>query len=188
MMLRPAGQRTAGGRKHEKSHHRALGIPRAVEGRGHHASLWQSRHHRIADHACAEGPPRPHLCDGDAGKPGGRDGRRLQPRFRKTRRLQRSCCARARQRDGLTLQRQFHRHALDPHRRSAGTGPRLDRTSLVRPAGADGRALGEMGGRGDAAGRSAAHRAPRRENRDHAADRSGVHLAARRHPQLRSRH
>ena len=45
-----------------------------------------------------------------------------------------------------------------------------------------------MGGRGDAAGRSAADRAPRRQDRDHAADRAGVHLAARRYPQCRSRH
>ena len=58
----------------------------------------------------------------------------------------------------------------------------------VRPAGADGRAAGEMGGRGDAAGRPAADRAPRRQDRDHAADRAGVHLAARRYPQCGSRH
>ncbi len=49
-------------------------------------------------------------------------------------------------------------------------------------------AAGEMGGRGDAAGGSAAHRAPRRQDRDHAADRAGVHLAAGRHPQCRGRH
>ena len=59
---------------------------------------------------------------------------------------------------------------------------------LYRPAGADGRTAGEMGGRGDAAGGPAAHRAPRRQDRDHAADRAGVHLAPRRHPQFRSRH
>ena len=59
---------------------------------------------------------------------------------------------------------------------------------LYRPAGADGRAAREMGGRGDAAGGPAAHRAPRRQDRDHAADRAGVHLAARRHPQFRGRH
>ena len=59
---------------------------------------------------------------------------------------------------------------------------------LYRAAGADGRAAGEMGGRGDAAGGSAADRAPRRQDRDHAADRAGVHLAAGRYPQCRSRH
>ena len=59
---------------------------------------------------------------------------------------------------------------------------------LYRAAGADGRAAGEMGGRGDAAGGPAADRAPRRQDRDHAADRAGVHLAARRHPECRSRH
>ena len=59
---------------------------------------------------------------------------------------------------------------------------------LYRAAGADGRAAGEMGGRGDAAGGPAADRAPRRQDRDHAADRAGVHLAARRYPQCRSRH
>ena len=59
---------------------------------------------------------------------------------------------------------------------------------LYRPAGPDGGAAREMGGRGDAAGGPAAHRAPRRQDRDHAADRAGVHLAARRHPQCRGRH
>ena len=110
------------------------------------------------------------------------------PRLRQAGRLQRPCRARARQCDGLAVQRAIHRHADDPHRRPAGAGPRADGAGAVRPAGADGRAAGEMGGRGDAAGRSAAHRAPRRQDRDHAADRAGVHLAAGRHPQCRSRH
>src|ERR1700753_3323342 len=54
---------------------------------------------------------------------------------------------------------------------------------LVKWAGEGARAPGEMGGRGDAAGRPAADRAPRRQDRDHAADRAGVHLAAGRYPQ-----
>ena len=45
-----------------------------------------------------------------------------------------------------------------------------------------------MGGRSDAAGGSAAHRAPRCQDRHHAADRAGIHLAAGRHPQRRGRH
>ena len=181
---------TAAGREgtHEKSHHGALGLPCAVEGRGHHASVRQSRHHRTADHACAEGSSRSDLCDGDAGKPGRRDRRRLQPRLGKTRRLQRPRRARPRQCDGLAVQRRLHRHADDPHRRPAGAGPRADGAGAVWSAGADGRAAGEMGGRGDAAGGSAAHRAPRRQDRHHAADRARVHLAARRHPQCRGRH
>ena len=89
---------------------------------------------------------------------------------------------------GSLLQRQLHRHADDPDRRPAGAGPRPDGAGAVWAAGADGRAAGEMGGRGDAAGRSAADRAPRRQDRDHAADRAGVHLAARRYPQCRGRH
>ena len=44
---------------------------------------------------------------------------------------------------------------------------------IVWAAGADGRAAGEMGGRGDAAGGPAADRAARRQDRDHAADRAG---------------
>ena len=89
---------------------------------------------------------------------------------------------------GSLLQRQLHRHADDPDRRPAGAGPRPDGAGAVWAAGADGRAAGEMGGRGDAAGGSAADRAPRRQDRDHAADRAGVHLAAGRHPQCRGRH
>ncbi len=188
MCLHPAGQRPRAGGDIEKSHHRALGIPRFAEGRGHHASVRQSRHHRTADHARAEGPSRPHLCDGDAGKPGGRHRRRLQPRLGQARRLQRPCRARARQCDGLAVQREIHGHADDPDRRPAGAGPRPDGAGAVWAAGADGRAAGEMGGRGDAAGGSAADRAPRRQDRDHAADRAGVHLAAGRYPQCGSRH
>ena len=89
---------------------------------------------------------------------------------------------------GSLYNAQFHRHADDPDRRPAGAGPRPDGAGAVWPAGADGRAAGEMGGRGDAAGGSAADRAPRRQDRDHAADRAGVHLAARRYPQCRGRH
>src|SRR5215471_1323439 len=55
MMLEPSTTMAAGRRKHEESHHRALSLPRLVEGRGHHPPVRQSRHHRIADHACAEG-------------------------------------------------------------------------------------------------------------------------------------
>ena len=186
--LIPRVNEPAGWRKHEEQHHRPLRLPCAAEGRRHHASVRQSRHHRTADHARAEGPSRSHLCDGDAGEPGGRDGRRLQPRLGQARRLQRPCRARPRQRDGLALQRELHRHADDPDRRPAGAGPRPDGAGALWAAGADGRAAGEMGGRGDAAGGSAAHRAPRRQDRDHAADRAGVHLAARRHPQCRGRH
>ena len=48
-------------------HHRPLRLPRAPEGRGHHASVRQSRHHRAADHARAQGAPGPHLRAGPAG-------------------------------------------------------------------------------------------------------------------------
>ena len=184
----PSGAAAGRGRKFHESHQRALGVPRVAQGRGHHASVRQSRHHRTADHARAEGPSRPHLCDGDAGKPRGRHRRRFQPRLRPARRLQRPCRARARQRDGLAVQRQLHRHADDPDRRPAGAGPRPDGAGAVRTAGPDGGAAGEMGGRGDASGRPAADRAPRRQDRDDAADRAGVHLAARRYPQCRGRH
>ena len=111
-----------------------------------------------------------------------------QPRLGPARRLQCPCRARARQCDGVALQRAIHRHADDPDRRPAGAGPWPDGAAAVRAAGADGRAAGEMGGRGDAAGGSAADRAPRRQDRDHAADRAGVHLAAGRHPEFGSRH
>ena len=188
MMPHPRANEPRGRRKHEESHYRAFGLPGAAQGRGHHPSVRQSRHHRIADHARAEGPSRPHLCDGDAGEPGGRDCRRLFPRLGKARRLQRPCCAGARQRDGLAVQREIHRHPDDPDRGPAGAGPRVDGAGAVRPAGPDGGTAREMGGRGDAAGGPAAHRAARRQDRDHAADRAGVHLAPRRHPQFRSRH
>ena len=59
-------------------------------------------------------------------------------RLRPARRLQRPCGARARQRDGLAVQREVHRHADDPDRRPAGAGPRPDRAAALRPAGADG--------------------------------------------------
>ena len=175
-------------RRHEEPHYRPFGLPGAAQGRGHHPSVRQSRHHRTADHACAEGSSRSHLCDGDAGEPGGRDRRRLFARLRQAGRLQRPCRAGAGQCARFAVQCRLHRYADDPDRRPAGAGPRADGAGAVWPAGADGRAAGEMGGRGDAAGRPAAHRAPRRQDRDHAADRARVHLAARRHPQFRSRH
>ena len=188
MMQNPDGNGRGQEETFDESHHRALGVPGTAQGRGHHPSVRQSRHHRTADHARAEGASRPHLRDGDAGKPGGRHRRRLQPRLGQARRLQRPCRARARQRDGLAVQRQLHRHADDPHRRPAGAGPRPDGAGAVWADAADGRAAGEMGGRGDASGRPAADRAPCRQDRDDAADRAGVHLAARRYPQCRSRH
>ncbi len=134
----PQVNEPAGRRKHEKQDHRPLRIPCTAEGRGRHASVRQSRHHRTADHARAEGPSRPHLCDGDAGEPCRRHGRRFQPRLGQARRLQRPCRARPRQCDGLALQRQLHRHADDPDRRPAGAGPRPDGAGALRPAGADG--------------------------------------------------
>ena len=63
----------------------------------------------------------------------------FQPRLGQAGRLQRSCRARARQRDGLALQRKLHRHPLDPDRWPAGAGPRSDGAGALRPAGADGR-------------------------------------------------
>ena len=169
-------------------HHRPLRLPRAAEGRGHHAPVRQSRHHRAADHACAGRAPRPHLRAGPAGGAGGGDGRRLLARQRQARRLQRARGAGARQRHGLAVQRQVHRHADDPDRRPAGAGPRPHRAAALSPAGADGRAAGEVGGGGDAAGGPAAHRAPRGQGGDDAADGAGVHLAAGRHPECRGRH
>ena len=172
----------------DELYYRPLRLPGAPEGRGHHAPVRQSRHHRAADHARAQGAPGPHLRAGAAGGARGGDGRRLLARQRQARRLQRARGAGARQRHGLALQRQVHGHADDPDRRPAGAGPRPHRAAAVRPAGADRRAAGEMGGRGDAAGGPAAHRAPRRQGRHDAADRPGVHLAAGRHPQRRGRH
>ena len=134
----PRVNEPAGRRRHEEQNHRPLRIPCLAEGRGRHASVRQSRHHRTADHARAEGPSRPHLCDGDAGEPRRRHGRRFQPRLGQARRLQRPCRAGPRQRDGLALQRELHRHAADPDRRPAGAGPRPDGAGALRPAGADG--------------------------------------------------
>ena len=169
-------------------HHRPLRLPRAPEGRGHHAPVRQSRHHRAADHARAQGAPGPDLRAGPAGGDRGGHGRRLLARQRQARRLQRARGAGPRQRHGLAVQCQVHGHPDDPDRRPAGAGPRAHRAAALRAAGADRRAAGEVGGRGDAAGGPAAHRAPRRQGGDDAADRAGVHLAAGRHPQRRGRH
>ena len=76
------------------------------------------------------------------------------------------------QRDGRALQRQVLRLAGDPHRGPAGAGPWAARAAALRPAGADRAAAGEVGGRGDARRGPAAHPAPRREDRAHAADRA----------------
>ncbi len=65
------------------------------------------------------------------------------------RRLQRPCRARARQRHGLALQRELHRHADDPDRRPAGARSRADGAAALWAAGPDGGAAGEVGGRGD---------------------------------------
>ena len=169
-------------------HHRPLRLPRPPEGRGHHAPVRQSRHHRAADHARAQGAPGPDLRAGPAGGDRGGHGGRLLARQRQARRLQRARGAGPRQRHGLAVQRQVHGNADDPHRRPAGAGPRADRAAALRPAGADGRAARQVGGGGDAAGGPAAHRAPRRQGGDDAADGAGIHLAAGRHPQRRGRH
>src|SRR5207344_1913001 len=60
-----------------------------------------------------------------------------------------------------------------------------DRAIALRAAGADRPAGREMGGRGQPHRGPAAHPAPRRQGGDHRADRAGVHLAARRHPEQR---
>ncbi len=59
--------------------------------------------------------------------------------------LQRARGAGARQRHGLAVQRQVHRHADDPDRRPAGAGPRAHRAAALRPAGADGRSRWSSG-------------------------------------------
>ena len=138
-------------------------------------------------HALKEHPGS-HLCAGVAGGAGGGDGRRLLARQRQAGRVQRACGAGARQCHGLAVQCQVHGHADDPDRRPAGAGPRPHRAAAVSPAGADGRAAGEVGRGGDAAGGPAAHRAPRRQGGDDAADGAGVHFAAGRHPQCRGRY
>ncbi|MBM0205020.1 hypothetical protein JNW90_19645 [Micromonospora sp. STR1s_5] len=82
----------------------------------------------------------------------------FEPGVEPARRLQRPRGARARERDGLALQREFHGHPDDPHGRPAGAGPRVDGAAAVRPARAHRRAAGEVGHRGDAARRPAANR------------------------------
>ena len=187
-MMRPGSPFPASRTPPDEPHHRPLRVPCAAEGRGHHASLRQPRHHRAADHARAQGAPGPHLRAGPAGGDRRRHGRRLLARQRQARRLQRACGARPRQRHGLALQRQVHRHADDHHRRPAGAGPRPHRAAALRSAGADRAADGEMGRRGDAARGPSPHRAPRRQGCHHAAHRSGLPVAAGRHPERGSRH
>ena len=62
-------------------------------------------------------------------------------------------------------------------------GHGLTEPLLYAPLGADRHAGGEMGDRGHAARRPAAHRSPRREGGHDTADRTGVYLVAGRHPE-----
>src|SRR3954447_25225021 len=51
IILQSSGNAREAWRKHEEQDHRPLRLSRAAQGGGHHASVRQSRHHRIADHA-----------------------------------------------------------------------------------------------------------------------------------------
>ena len=174
--------------RHDRQHalqpdQRPQRLHRAVEGRRRHADVRQPRHDRAADHACAGRPPGHGLRARPAGGGRGRDGGRLRARLGPARGLQRPCRARARQCDRRALHGPRLGHAADRHRRPAGAGPRADGAAALRAAGADRGPGREVGDRGHAARRPAAHRAPRRQGRADAADRAGLHLAAGRHPE-----
>ena len=87
---------------------------------------------------------------------------------------------------GALYNAKFYGSPVIDHGRPAGAGPRLDGADALRPAGADRATDGEVGGRRDARAGSAAHRASRRQDGAHAADRAGVHQPAGRHPRRRS--
>ena len=172
-------------RPRHQHHHRPRRLPARAERRRRREDVRQSRHDRAADHACA----LLRAGDGLRARPagGGRDrhGRRLCPRLGQAGVVQRPCRARPRQRDRLDLHLADVGHGDDRDRGPAGTGPRPHRAAALRAAGADRPAGREMGGRGQPHRGPAAHPAPRRQGRDHRADRAGVHLAARRHPEQR---
>ena len=171
--------------KRNQHHHRPRRVPARAERRGRREDVRQSRHDRAADHACALLGAGDGLRARPAGGGGDRHGRRLCPRLGQARVVQRPCRARPRQRDRLDLHLADVGHGDDRHRRPAGAGPRPHRAAALRAAGADRPAGREMGGRGQPHRGFAAHPAPRRQGRDHRADRAGVHLAARRHPEQR---
>ena len=182
----PKRSTTHHARCHEH-HLRPRGLPRPARKRGGVAPVREPRHHRASDHGRAAGPAGHPVRDGAAGGAGGGDGGRLLARFRRSQRLQRPRRTRTRQRHGLALQREVDGLSDHRHRGAAGAGPRAHRADALRPAGADRAAAREMGGGGHPAPGPAAHRAPRRQGRDDPADRAGVHLATRGHPQRTGR-
>ena len=159
-----------------------------AERRRRHQDVRQSRHDRAADHACALLGAGDGLCAGPPGSRRDRHGRRLCPRLGQAGVVQRPCGARPRQRHRLDLHLADVGHADDRDGRPAGAGPRPHRAPALCAAGADRHAGREMGDRGQSHRGPAAHPAPRRQDRDHGADRPGVHLAARRHPEQRGGH
>ena len=166
-------------------HHRPRRLSPRAERRRRRKDVRQSRHHRAADHARALLGAGDGLCAGAAGGHRDRHGRRLCPRLGQAGLVQRPRGARPRQRHRLDLHLLHVGHADDRDGRPAGTGPRPHRAAALRAADPDRHAGREMGDRGEPHRGPAAHPAPCRQGGDHGADRPGVHLAARRHPEQR---
>ena len=163
-------------------------LPRPAQAGGRQHHVRQSRHHRIAADGRLRGRERHPLHPRPPGGGADGDGRRLCAGVRQAHGAQPACRARPRQRHGHALRRADGGLADPGDRRPAGhriSGRGAD--PLRRPADA-GQAVREVLRAGRPAERPADPGASRGEDRAGAADRAGVPVAARRHPQERRRH
>ncbi len=162
-------------------------VPRTAQAGGRRSRFRQSRHHRAAAHGCVRNRERDPLRAGPAGSRRHGDGGWLRPGIRKTHGVQLPHHARPGQRHGHALRRPEGGRADPGHRRPARADLQRHRADPDGGPAADRSAAGEVVDRGASPRRPAAHRASRRQDRAGAADRTGVPLAAGRHPARRRR-
>ena len=168
-------------------HVRKARLPRCSEAGGRRDHVRQSRHHRIAADGRVRNRERDTLPAGIAGSGRHGDGGRVCAGVGQARSGQSPRRARPRQRHGHALRRAEGGLAHSRDRGSARAEFQRHRAdSLGRPS--DHRAaVGQMVLGGAPPCRPAAAGAPRRQDRDGAADRAGIPVAARRHSARRRR-
>ena len=163
-------------------------LPRLAQAGGRQSHVRQSGHHRIAADGCLRGRERHPLHPRPPGGCLDVDGRRLCPGLRQSGSAQSPRRARARQCHGHALRRHEGECAGAGHRRPAGQRIPRHRAGIDRRPADLGAAVRQMGRRSASRRGPAALCASRGKDRAGAADRPGVPVAARRHPQERRRH
>ena len=163
-------------------------LPRPAQAGGRQGDVRQSRHHRTAADGCLRGRARHPLHPRPPGSGADVDGRRLCPSLGQSRGAQSSRRAWPRQCHGHALRRHEGECAGAGHRRPAGQRISRHRAGADRRSADTGAAVRQMGRRSTSRRGSAALCASRGQDRAGAADRPGVPVAARRHPQERRRH